>query len=327
MSVIARANAAGKAGRVLEARAIVEDAAHRGDPEALVAVAYWRIYGLNGPRDWRATHALLDRAIAANHTPALTLKATLVANGTGVPADWPAAMALLAKAARRDPKAKAQVRQLEAMAAHAGGDWRAAPPERPLPAPETLVAAPHIRVYRGLWTAAECKWMIDAAASGLQPSKIIDPATGESKPSPIRRAGVCIFGPEREDPVVRALALRIAAVSGTTLAQGEAISVLHYTPGDEYKPHLDTLPGVDNQRAWTVLTYLNDGYDGGATAFTKLGLTFDGKRGDVLVFDNLGADGRPDPLTMHAGTPVTKGVKWLCSRWIRAAPHDPWTDK
>ena len=327
MSVIARANAAGKAGRPLEARAIVEDAAHRGDPEALVAIAFWRLYGLNGARDWRQAHALLDRAIAANHAPALTLKATLVANGTGVPADWPAAMTLLAKAARRDPKAKAQAGQLDAMAKHAGGDWRAAPPERALPAPETLAAAPHIRVYRGLWTAAECKWMIDAATPGLQPSKIIDPLTGESKPSPIRRAGVCNFGPEREDPVVRALALRIAAVSGTTLAQGEAITVLRYTPGDEYKPHLDTLPGVPNQRAVTVLTYLNDGYAGGATAFTELGLAFEGKRGDVLVFDNVDGEGRPDPRTRHAGAPVTKGVKWLCSRWIRAAPYDPWTDK
>ena len=327
MSVIARANAADRAGRSLEARAMVEDAAHRGDPEALLAIAFWRLYGVNGPRDWRQAHALLDRAIAASHGPALTLKATLLANGTGGPPDWPAAMTLLARAARRDPRAKAQVQQLEAMARHAVSDWRAAPPERPLPPPETLAAAPHIRVFRGLWTAAECRWMIDAATPGLQPSMIVDPVTGQSKPSPIRRAGVCNFGPEREDPVVRTLALRIAAVSGTTLAQGEPITVLRYQPGDEYRPHLDTLPAATNQRAVTVLTYLNDGYAGGGTAFTELGLAFEGKRGDVLVFDNVDGEGRPDPRARHAGLPVTRGVKWLCSRWIRAVPHDPWTDR
>ena len=36
------------------------------------------------------------------------------------------------------------------------------------------------------------------------------------------------------------------------------------------------------------------------------------------LFRNAGADGRPDPLSLHAGLPVTKGTKHLASRWIRA---------
>jgi prolyl 4-hydroxylase len=46
--------------------------------------------------------------------------------------------------------------------------------------------------------------------------------------------------------------------------------------------------------------------------------------GDALLFRNADADGRPDPLALHSGLPVTRGVKYLASRWIRAEPfHYP----
>ncbi len=111
----------------------------------------------------------------------------------------------------------------------------------------------------------------------------------------------------------------------TTLPQFEAMAVLRYQPGDEYRDHLDTLPGVENQRHTTVLTYLNDDYDGGATVFPESGLSVKGKRGDVLVFRNLDSAGRPDPATRHAGTPVTRGTKWLSSCWIRQRAYDSWS--
>jgi len=30
--------------------------------------------------------------------------------------------------------------------------------------------------------------------------------------------------------------------------------------------------------------------------------------------------GKPDPLSEHAGLPVTSGEKWLLSQWIRDRP-------
>ena len=41
-----------------------------------------------------------------------------------------------------------------------------------------------------------------------------------------------------------------------------------------------------------------------------------GAIGDMLVFPNLGADGQRDDRMLHAGLPVTRGEKWLASRWI-----------
>jgi prolyl 4-hydroxylase len=314
---MAQAEALARAGRMLEARALIDDAVHRDDRDALLVVAMWRLYGVNGPRDWGEVHRLLDRA--GTHPPALTLKATLTANGTGVPADWGAAMALLARAAKRDAQAKRQRDMLVAQDALA--DAGAA---RPLPEPRILSESPDIRLYPGALRAAECAWLIAAATPAIRPSTIVDPVTGVSRPDPTRRAGATNFGPEREDPVVRMLTQRMARASGTALDCAEPLEVLRYGPTDEYRPHLDTLPGADNQRAWTVLCYLNDDYDGGETVFTESGLSVKGRRGDMLVFGNLDSAGRPAANARHAGAPVTLGIKWLSSRWIRQRRYDSW---
>ena len=97
--------------------------------------------------------------------------------------------------------------------------------------------------------------------------------------------------------------------------------VLRYQQGQEYRPHLDALPGLENQRVLTALVYLNDAYLGGETEFTRLGLKVKGRKGDVLVFRNTTADGSPDPISEHAGLPVVNGIKYLGSRWIRDRSH------
>ena len=54
--------------------------------------------------------------------------------------------------------------------------------------------------------------------------------------------------------------------------------------------------------------------------FPAPGLKVRGRTGDGLLFRNASPEGRPDERALHAGLPVTKGVKHLASRWIRAAP-------
>jgi len=203
---------------------------------------------------------------------------------------------------------------------------------RPLPAPERLAESPDVVRFPGLIDAATCAWLIAAAKAALAPSLIVDPLSGAARPDPVRRAYAMSFGPLDEDLVVSAVADRIAAVSGTDRAAAEPLAVLAYAPGGEYRPHLDTIPGLANQRAVTVLTYLNDDFTGGATIFPDAGtaagrdsgLTITPRTGDAIVFRVADGDGRPLANARHAGAPVTQGVKYLCSRWIRLAAHDIW---
>ena len=71
------------------------------------------------------------------------------------------------------------------------------------------------------------------------------------------------------------------------------------------------------QRIVTFLIYLNEGFVGGETDFPRLGLRHKGAKGDALYFGNLDPAGAPDPRTLHAGLPPTRGEKWLFSQWVR----------
>jgi prolyl 4-hydroxylase len=74
---------------------------------------------------------------------------------------------------------------------------------------------------------------------------------------------------------------------------------------------------------WTVIVYLNEGFDGGETDFPELGIRTLGGKGDALIFRNASPAGEADLRTRHAGLPVTQGVKWIASRWIRQRPYAP----
>jgi len=138
----------------------------------------------------------------------------------------------------------------------------------------------------------------------------------------VRKSDVAAFPLALETPAVRALNRRIAAASGTDVAQGEPLQIISYKPGQQYKPHVDTIAGADNQRILTMLVYLNDGFAGGETQFLPDGPIVRGNKGDAILFRNVTADGRPDPASRHAGLAVTAGRKLIASRWIRARPID-----
>ena len=310
MSILDQAQRLAAAGRREEAVRTVAQAAEAGDPEALFAVANWRLFGIHGPRDPAATHQLLNRAVAAGDGEAALLKAALLANGTGCIADEAAAAALLRTIRTTSSEAARQIDLLDAMPATE-------------PGPQTgrlLCESPHIRSVQGLLSEAECRYLIEKSERHLQPSFIRHPVTGQRVPHPTRTSMGTAFGPNLEDAVVRRINRRLAALTATQLACGEPLHMLRYTSGQEYKPHVDTIAGESNQRAWTVLLYLNDGYAGGATRFDLLGLDHVGTPGDALVFGSLDAQGRPDPRTRHAGLPIQAGVKWLATRWIRQRP-------
>ncbi|HYD38875.1 MAG TPA: 2OG-Fe(II) oxygenase [Allosphingosinicella sp.] len=299
-------------GRPGEAARLLIAEAKAGRPEALAQLALWRIAGDVVRRDLAEARTLLGAAAEQGDDAAALLHAGFLASGTGGEADWPAALAALARLAPRVQRAAVQLRLIEAMALDSDGF-----PAKPVE-PLSLATAPQASAVRAFLTRTECAYLIAAAEPRLQPSVVVDPATGRMVPHPVRTSDAAMFGVFAEDAVVAAINRRIAALSGTAPAQGEPLQVLRYRAGGEYKPHMDALPAEPNQRILTVLVYLSDDYGGGETRFVRTGLTFRGKAGDALMFRNARPDGRADPLSLHAGLPVERGVKYLASRWIRA---------
>lgn len=102
------------------------------------------------------------------------------------------------------------------------------------PAGEVLSESPRLVLFRGLFTEAECRYLAEAAAPMLEPAVVVDPKTGRQRPDPVRVCDGVGFTLPLENPAVHALNRRIAAASGTDVAQGEPLQVLRYRPGGEY---------------------------------------------------------------------------------------------
>lgn len=270
-------------------------------------------------RDLAAARTLLARASAAGNPDATLIEVALTANGSGGAPDWQRAVGLLRDAATRHGGAAAEdLALIEAMALDEAGGPRGLRP------PQALSQVPTVRLWRGFLTPAECAHIARSASDILAPSMVADPRTGQLIEHPIRTSSAAQIGPTRESLPVQAILKRIAAATGTQVAQGEPLTVLHYAPGQEYRAHMDALPHTANQRVETVLLYLNEGYVGGETRFEASGLTVAGRGGDALWFANTLPDGSPDPASRHSGLPVRQGTKWLATRWIRARPFDVW---
>jgi predicted 2-oxoglutarate/Fe(II)-dependent dioxygenase YbiX len=129
------------------------------------------------------------------------------------------------------------------------------------------------------------------------------------------------------DLVLQIVHARIAAALALPIMHQEPTNILHYRPGEYYRPHYDFLDPAEatfatslkrsGQRVATLLIYLNADYEGGETDFPRAAWRFKGAPGDALMFFNVTPDGRPDPMTLHAGLPPIVGEKWLLSKWVR----------
>jgi prolyl 4-hydroxylase len=266
--------------------------------------------------DAAAARALFARAAAAGSRPAAVIYTNFVAAGVGGEADWPRAMALLRELARSGRRSARELAIVEAMDLRPDGSPACVPEAR------AVCDRPSILRFDGLFTPAECEYLVGAATPMLAPAVVVDRATRRQRPDPLRSCDGAGFTPPLENPAVHALNRRIAAASGTAPDQGEPLQVLRYRPGGEYRTHSDAIPGFANQRIMTMLVWLNRDYEGGETWFETPRLALKGQAGDAILFRNTGPDGRRDPAAAHAGLPVKAGEKLIASRWIRQRRFD-----
>jgi prolyl 4-hydroxylase len=303
------------AGKAADAVVLLNRAATAGDADALFKLAMWRLGGRLLPLDLCEARDLFRRAGEAGRRDAAKIHVNLLASGTGGPADWSGALARLRE--MTDPASRAELEIIGKMDLTEDGTPRSAPEGEPLSTSPYVVRLPR------LFTADECDYLVDAATPMLKPSLVVDEKSGRHIPHPIRTSDGATFAWLIANPAVHALNRRIAAATGTSVEQGEPLQVLRYRPGQQYRSHLDAVPAPGNRRILTAIVYLNGEYEGGETRFTRTGLSVRGRKGDALLFRNTRSDGRADPMSEHAGLPVTAGTKLIASRWIWERPFEP----
>ena len=296
---------------VATAAAEMERLARIGDADALMMVGEFRLRGLYGPRNLERGFRLITAAAEKGQIDAQRARIYLTAMGVGRKPHPALARSLLAALARADRFAAVQLRLLEHVTC---GDRVAAMQ------PETVSADPKIVLWRGLFSEMECKYLMNVGLPWMERAMIADTTTGQGVLDPVRVSDTTAVPLISEDLIVQAVNRAIALATGTQARWGEPLTILRYRPGQQYHPHYDAYEEgwPEPQRTSTALIWLNDAYEGGETRFPELGITVRGAVGDMLVFANLGPDGKRDDRMLHAGLPVTRGEKWLASRWITA---------
>lgn len=268
---------------------------------------------------------LLERAAAAGDAVAACLLAERLERGEGVAMQPDVASGLRAQLSAHHAYA------LPAVSAPTPKQPPSAPRQLSLddalsPTPATVLSMkPRVAVVDGLLSADECRLLIASSQPHLRGSQTVDPETGLPIALPLRTSSDASLDPVLEDVALRCVQLRICAAAGIDLPHAEHLIVLRYEPGQQYRPHRDYLPPATierdrpqaGNRARTICVYLNDVEAGGETEFPVAGLKLAPKAGSAVLFDNLDADGAPDPDSLHAGLPVERGVKWLATLWLR----------
>ncbi|HET9231047.1 MAG TPA: 2OG-Fe(II) oxygenase [Vitreimonas sp.] len=291
--------------------------ASEGRAAAQYALGKRLLVGNAAPFSPREGAAFVGQAAKNGHGEAQCLMAALAARA----GKWDLAHNHLEQAAENgEPFARAQLPMLASFAPKewvgaAATDWRH--------------SAPRIGVLEAFIPPEVCAWIIGRAAPRLQRTRVNDPRDGVSRTLDHRSNSGAGFGILDTDVILEVVNARISAAVGVPANRQEPSNVLHYADGEEYRPHFDFInpaPQFERelatlgQRTTTFLIYLNDDFEGGETDFPRLGWRFKGAAGDALLFWNVNDEGRPEPLTLHAGLAPTLGEKWLFSKWIRDRP-------
>lgn len=177
----------------------------------------------------------------------------------------------------------------------------------------------------GVFTSGECTRMITMIDAVARPSALFEV---KGAPRAFRTSFSGDFDPA--DPFVLAMSRRIDDLLGIEAPLGETMQGQRYAPGQEFKPHNDWFHTDQpywpaerergGQRSWTAMAFLNEVAKGGHTDFTQIGVSVEPKPGVLLVWNNALPDGTPNPDTLHAGTPVQEGVKYVLTKWYRTRP-------
>ena len=180
-------------------------------------------------------------------------------------------------------------------------------------------------IVKGFLDEETCAELIERIDLQRRPSTIAD----DYGIANFRTSETCDL--DSSDPFVARVDAQFCDLLGIPLDRGEPLQGQRYAPGQEFKPHTDTFnPGGydfyvhtanQGQRTWTAMVYLNEPEDGGATRFKTIGKTIQPETGKLLAWNNLLADGQPNPATLHQGMKVRRGTKYVLTKWFRESPR------
>ena len=179
-----------------------------------------------------------------------------------------------------------------------------------------------VKEIKGFLSKNECQALVEMIEANNVRSSVVVGGTNRSGVSETRTSSTSNLAPN--DPTVKSIHQKIANNLGLDIKKGEDLQGQKYEVGQFFKEHNDYFSGdaydkhclSSGNRTFTFMIYLNDDFEGGGTSFPKLGKTIKPELGKAVVWQNT-IEGEPQPETMHEGTTITKGVKYIITSWWR----------
>jgi len=179
---------------------------------------------------------------------------------------------------------------------------------------ETLSWTPRLSIYHNILTEEECDHIVLLAGRDI-----------ENKPSGILslEGGFLSDSSFKEDAVLEKLTKTLAEWTQIPKENGEDYYLWKFKVGDSYPNHRDTIKKPEHlqeagERLASVYVYLSTP-GGGELQFPDAvpPVTITPKKGSAVLLWNLRPNGEDDEFTTHNILPVTEGLKWTLTKWLR----------
>ncbi|EDV53037.1 prolyl 4-hydroxylase subunit alpha-1 [Drosophila erecta] len=195
---------------------------------------------------------------------------------------------------------------------------------------EQIGLKPYVVLYHEVLSAREISMLMGKAAQNMKNTRVqSEKAVNTNR----ERTAKGYWLKKESNEMTRRITRRIVDMTGFDLADSEDFQVINYGIGGHYSLHFDYFGFASSNytgershhsivlgdRIATVLFYLTDVEQGGATVFGNVGYSVYPQAGTAIFWYNLDTDGNGDPLTRHASCPVVVGSKWVMTEWIHEA--------
>ncbi|XP_068154171.1 prolyl 4-hydroxylase subunit alpha-2 isoform X2 [Drosophila tropicalis] len=182
---------------------------------------------------------------------------------------------------------------------------------------ELIGLDPYMVLYHDVISPNEIAQLQEMAKPQLKRATVYN-ATGNTNQFVKTRTAKVAWFLDTFNQLTERLNQRIKDMTNFVLNGSEMLQVMNYGLGGFYIKHFDyfnttTNPQtgqINGDRIATVLFYLNDVEQGGATVFPEIKKAVFPKQGTAIMWYNLKDDGEGNRATLHAACPVIVGSKW-----------------
>lgn len=183
------------------------------------------------------------------------------------------------------------------------------------------------KIYDDFISESEAKYIKKSANNKFNESEVLG-SNGETDEvlKDIRDSKTAWL--DKNDPVIKNIIMRVCSINNYPFENAEHLQVVKYRKGGFYREHHDSVYEDDEiskkffesggHRVLTMIIYLTDDFEGGATRFVTLKKDVKPKKHGSILFYPLDKNNRRcHPKALHAGMPLKSGEKIIANVWIR----------